>query len=91
MELGMNEKLTGRTRFRNHSRFGRSPLLVVQVEVDAVSAPHNPYDDPERYKKWRDARPEDLLIHPQDVTINAPAFVKTAEQDNGRGFPGTTF
>lgn len=60
----MSETLTGKTKHRLEQRILRTPLLVLQVEVDTVE--YDPVDlrdiHGRSYKYYRDATVEDAIV-----------------------------
>lgn len=56
-------RLTGRRRYREHKRWLRRSLLVLQVEEEF--RPDRYFDI--TYTDWRDAGVEDLMIIPASV------------------------
>lgn len=63
----MSEKtLTGRTRYRIHTRLFRKPLIVLQVELNYRGTQHSPdpldYGRQYNYNRFRDATFEDIQL-----------------------------
>lgn len=62
----ITESLTGKIRYRTHTRFLRRPLLVLQVEVRYTGIRERMDVDREvNYTDWRDATSADLTPTPE--------------------------